>query len=106
VRAVATGALDRALDVAATLEVRGYTTPGAGGGARRLREPWSRHDIAFLASAIGLVALAAGARLTGVAAFQAYPRTEAAVGVSQIALCVALIVVALLPFADRLGIEK
>lgn len=107
VRAVATGALDRALDVAATLEVRGYATPGAAGGARRrLREPWSRHDLAFGASAIGLVALAAGARLTGVAAFEAYPVTDAEVGPGQIGLGIALIVVALLPFADRRGIER
>ncbi|HEX4806220.1 MAG TPA: energy-coupling factor transporter transmembrane component T, partial [Conexibacter sp.] len=43
VRAVAAGALDRAVDVAAALEVRGY------GGARRpprVRAPWSRHDLA------------------------------------------------------------
>lgn len=105
VRAVATGALDRALDVAATLEVRGYATPGATGGASRLREPWSRHDLAFAASAIGLVALAVGARLTGVAAFEAYPTTELDVGAAQIALGFALIAVALLPFADRRGIR-
>jgi energy-coupling factor transport system permease protein len=105
VRAVATGALDRALDVAATLEVRGYATPGAAGGAGRLRTPWSRHDIAFLASAAAIVALALGARLTGVAAFQAYPRTGAHVGAAEIALGGALIAVALLPFADRRGIR-
>jgi hypothetical protein len=35
VRAVATGALDRALDVAATLEVRGYAMPAAAGRASR-----------------------------------------------------------------------
>ena len=37
VRAVATGALDRALDVAATLEVRGYATPGAARAAAPAR---------------------------------------------------------------------
>ena len=106
VRAVATGALDRALDVAATLEVRGYATPGSAGGATRPREPWSRHDIAFLASAVALVALAAGARLTGVAAFEAYPRTQAHVGPAEIALALALIVAALAPFADRRGVQR
>ena len=106
VRAVATGALDRALDVAATLEVRGYAAPGAAGGPRRLREPWSRHDMAFLASAIAILTLALGARLTGVAAFEAYPRTEAHVGPAEIVLGVALIVVALAPFADRRGVER
>ncbi|HYF28724.1 MAG TPA: energy-coupling factor transporter transmembrane component T, partial [Baekduia sp.] len=43
-RAVATGALDRALDVAATLEVRGYATARRA-GARRVVRPWSRHDL-------------------------------------------------------------
>jgi len=106
VRAVATGALDRALDVAATLEVRGYATPGATRGARRLREPWSRHDIAFAASALGLVVLAGGARLTGVARFEAYPRTLAPVGLAEIVLAVALVLVALAPFADRRGVQR
>ncbi|MEA2218695.1 MAG: energy-coupling factor transport system permease protein [Solirubrobacteraceae bacterium] len=105
VRAVATGALDRALDVAATLEVRGYATPGAG-RPRRLREPWSRHDIAFAAAAAGIVALAAGARLLDVASFDAYPRTVVAAGAHEWLLCGALLAVALLPFADRRGIVR
>lgn len=106
VRAVATGALDRALDVAATLEVRGYATPAATRGARRLREPWSRHDLAFAASAFGIVALALSARLLGVATFEAYPRTQAPVGPAEVVLGMALVIVALLPFADRRGIAR
>jgi energy-coupling factor transport system permease protein len=105
VRAVATGAMDRALDVAATLEVRGYATPAAAGGARRLPEPWSRHDLAFGASAIGLLALAGGARLSGIARFQAYPTTEVPTGAREWILAAALLLVALLPFADRRGIQ-
>jgi len=105
VRAVATGAMDRALDVAATLEVRGYATPEAAGGARRLPEPWSRHDLGFAASAIGLVVLALGARLLGVASFSAYPTTQVAIGAQEWLLAAALVLVALLPFADRRGIS-
>ncbi|HUR86799.1 MAG TPA: energy-coupling factor transporter transmembrane component T [Solirubrobacteraceae bacterium] len=104
VRAVATGAMDRALDVAATLEVRGYATPTAAGGPQRLHEPWSRHDLAFASSAVALLVLAAGARLSGVADFQAYPTTELAWGARQWLLSAALVAVALLPFADRRGI--
>ena len=55
--AVTTGALDRATDVAATLEVRGF---GAGGRPPRMPRPWSRHDFAFAASAVALFAIAAG----------------------------------------------
>ena len=55
--AVTTGALDRATDVAATLEVRGF---GAGGRPPRMPRPWSRHDFAFAASAVVLFAIAVG----------------------------------------------
>ena len=106
VRAVATGALDRALDVAATLEVRGYATPSAAGRVRPLREPWSRHDLAFAASSLALLALALGARLLDVAAFDAYPRTVVVSGPAEWLLAVAIVAVALLPFADRRGIER
>jgi energy-coupling factor transport system permease protein len=107
VRAVATGALDRALDVAATLEVRGYATPAAAGrGARRPREPWSRHDLAFAASAVAIVTLCVAARLLGIADFDAYPLTSVAAGAREWLLALAIVVVALVPFADRRGIVR
>jgi energy-coupling factor transport system permease protein len=103
VRAVASGALDRAVDVAATLEVRGY------GAARRAprggSRPWSRHDLTFAASAIGLVALGIGAQAGGFEGFEAYPSFTAPVGAQQLVLCAVLAACALLPFADRRGIE-
>ena len=98
-RAVTSGALDRAVDVAATLEVRGYG--GSARPARRVR-PWSRHDLAFLVSAVVLVALAVG----GGERFEAYPSFAAPVGSGELALAAALVVVALLPFADRKGIGR
>ena len=101
-RAVATNALDRAVDVAATLEVRGY---GAARGGRRERTPWSRHDLAFAASAGALVVLVVAARAAGVASFEAYPALRAPVGTGELLLAGALIVVALAPFLDRRGIE-
>jgi energy-coupling factor transport system permease protein len=102
-RAVATSALDRAVDVAATLEVRGH---GSRTAARRAAEPWSRHDLAFAAAAAAIAALTIAARLTGVAAFSAYPSLRAPVGAAEVALAVALVAVALAPFADRRGIER
>ena len=102
-RAVATSALDRAVDVAATLEVRGY---GARTAARRGHAPWSRHDAAFLTAAVALVALVVLARVAGVATFTAYPSLSAPVGPAEVGLAVALVVVALAPFADRRGIER
>jgi energy-coupling factor transport system permease protein len=102
-RAVATSALDRAVDVAATLEVRGY---GAGTAARHASEPWSRHDVAFAGAAAALLGLTIGARIAGVAPFAAYPSLHAPVGPGELALAVALVAIALAPFADRRGIER
>jgi energy-coupling factor transport system permease protein len=102
-RAVATSALDRAIDVAATLEVRGY---GARTASKRGHAPWSRHDLAFAASAAALIALAVAARLAGIATFAAYPSLDAPVGPAEAGLAVAIVVVAWLPFADRRGIER
>jgi energy-coupling factor transport system permease protein len=104
VRAVAGNAMDRAIDVAATLEVRGYGA--ARSAVRRAPAPWSRHDLAFAASAVALVALLAGARIAGVADFAAYPLLSAELGVDEVALCAALLVAGLAPFLDRRGIER
>ena len=100
-RAVAAGALDRATDVAATLEVRGF---GTGGRPARQRRPLSRHDLAFGASALGLAALAIASGVGGWEGFEAYPRLVVPVDARQGVLAAAVAAVALLPFADRRGI--
>jgi energy-coupling factor transport system permease protein len=100
--AVVGGSLDRAMDVAATLELRGFATARR---APRLVRPWSRHDIAFLLSAATVLALSVIGR-AGAAAFDAYPELHAPIGVGTVALCVGLAAAVLLPFADRRGIER
>jgi energy-coupling factor transport system permease protein len=106
ISAVVGGSLDRAMDVAATLEVRGFATarsPGKGkGGARR---PRSRHDLAFAASAAAILGLAIVGRLAGVASFDSYPRLQMPTDAGTLALCAALIAATLLPFCDRRGID-
>jgi energy-coupling factor transport system permease protein len=99
--AVASGALDRATDVAATLEVRGYATAAPSRAAAR---PWSRHDTWFLASALAIVVLTVVALVAGVASFEAFPEVDMPVGAGEVALSAAFVVVALLPFAERRGI--
>jgi energy-coupling factor transport system permease protein len=102
-RAVIGGSLDRAMDVAATLEVRGFAT------ARRapsLSRPWSRHDIAFLASALAVLALAIVARLARLAPFDAYPEIHAPLTPGAILLAAGLVAAVLLPFADRRGVQR
>ncbi len=101
-RSLVTGSLDRAMDVAATLEVRGFATARR---APRMHRPWSRHDLAFMASAVAILALAIGARLTGAVAFDAYPQVHAPIGAGTLFIVGGLILAALLPFADRRGID-
>jgi energy-coupling factor transport system permease protein len=102
-RAATAGLLDRALDVAAALEVRGY------GGAHRpprMRRPYSRHDLAFGAAAVAILTLAIAGRVAGFEPFHAYPTLHAPVGPREWALAVALLAAALLPFAERRGIDR
>jgi energy-coupling factor transport system permease protein len=106
VRAVTSGALDRALDVAAALELRGYGARRPAGRARAVARPWSRHDLAFAASAVGIVALVVLGELGGASAFSVFPRLHGAGVAASGALAVALVLVALAPFADRRGIAR
>jgi energy-coupling factor transport system permease protein len=100
--AVLAGSLDRAMDVAATLELRGFA---AAPRAPRLGRPWSRHDLAFAASAVAILALALPARLSGAASFSAYPLVHAPVSLGLCVLCGVLLFAILLPFCDRRGID-
>jgi energy-coupling factor transport system permease protein len=98
-RAVTSNALDRSLEVAATLEVRGY---GSARRPSRRRRPWSRHDTAFAASAIAIAACS----LAIPAPFRFYPTTGGSFGATTIALAAALVLATLAPFAQRRGIER
>jgi energy-coupling factor transport system permease protein len=94
-RALGAGALERSVEVAAALEVRGY---GALGRFPPRPAPWSRHDRAFAlaALAVGLacVAVAAG----GLASFEPYPLLEIDAGAVTIAFSAALPLLAAGPF--------
>jgi energy-coupling factor transport system permease protein len=100
--AVVGGSLDRAMDVAATLEVRGFATARR---ASRATRPWSRHDIAFAISAAAILALAIVGALSNAASFSAYPEIRVHVDGATLALAAALVAATLLPFCDRRGIE-
>jgi energy-coupling factor transport system permease protein len=102
-RAVTSGALDRATDVAATLEVRGFALAGR---PARERRPWSRHDLAFAASALALAALGVVAAVEDWGSFAAIPRLGPALGSGALLLAAALAVCVLLPFADRRGVGR
>jgi energy-coupling factor transport system permease protein len=101
-RASTAGVLDRALEVAAALEVRGYGA--ARRPPRRHPSPWSRHDLAFAASALAVLALAIGAAAGGLEPLKAYPSLRVPAGAAQAAAAAALAVAVLAPFAGRRGI--
>jgi energy-coupling factor transport system permease protein len=102
-RATTSGVLDRALDVAAALEVRGYAT--AVPVSRRARRSWSRHDIGFSAAAAVVVVISVASRIAGWSAFTAYPVLRAPAGAREVAVGLVLALVALAPFADRRGVQ-
>lgn len=95
-RRLVSGALDRSVDVAATLELRGY------GLDRAVREPRSTPsgtEWRLLAAGLFL-GLALGLALAeGVAGFDAYPRIEIATDGPTLVLAVILPVLAVLPWA-------
>lgn len=100
-RRLVEGSLDRSIDVAATLELRGHSLPGR---SRRRRER-SRDTVPVLAAA-GLIAGAAlAAGLAGAGGFETYPEIELATDPATLAVCVALPVLASLPFVLR-SIER
>ncbi|HST54304.1 MAG TPA: energy-coupling factor transporter transmembrane component T [Solirubrobacteraceae bacterium] len=101
--AIVSGSLDRALDVAATLETRGFATAQR---APRLARAWSRHDVAFAAGAVCVLVMALAGRAGDLAAFSAYPLLDMHVSAGTLGLCAGLIAVVLAPFADRRGVDS
>jgi energy-coupling factor transport system permease protein len=102
--AILSSSLDRSIDVAATLELRGFAVAGRARGSAR-RRPFSRHDRAFALSAASLLLLALSGRLAGIGHFDAYPLVSMSLSAATFLLCAVLLAAVLLPLADRRGIE-
>ncbi|HEY3192550.1 MAG TPA: energy-coupling factor transporter transmembrane component T [Solirubrobacterales bacterium] len=96
-RRLVEGSLDRAVDVAATLELRGHSL-----GIRPQRRRERSRDAGPLYTT-GAAILAAGvaARVAGAGAFDTYPRISMGAGALTLALCAALVALAAVPFAVR-----
>jgi energy-coupling factor transport system permease protein len=97
-RAALASALDRAVDAAAALEVRGYSL---GGRTAHRARPWSRHDWRVAAAAVVIAAAALAAAIAGVGAVEPYPSLEIETGPVELALSAGLLLTALAPFAGR-----
>jgi energy-coupling factor transport system permease protein len=95
-RRLVAGSLDRALDAAATLELRGY---GRGVPRRATRARHSRHSWRFAAAGLAIAALGIGARVAGAGEFEAYPLVSVEHDAATLALAAALPAIAALPFA-------
>lgn len=105
-RAALSGALDRAVEVAAALEVRGYS---AGGRPQRSRRPWSRHDLRVAGAAATIAVAAIVFKAAGSGEVVVYPRIEVAAGPPEALLCALLLAAVALPFAGRgarLGVAR
>lgn len=95
-RRMVAGSLDRSVDIAATLELRGY---GLGVRARMPRHRREPGEALLVVSGLLSLALLLAASLAGVAAFDAYPRVSVDADVSTLALATAVGLLPLLPFA-------
>jgi energy-coupling factor transport system permease protein len=105
-RSTLASALDRAVDVAAALEVRGYALAG-----RRAHQgaPWSRHDLRIAAAALAVAGLAIGGAVAGVGRAESYPTIELALGPAELALAAAFVLLGAAPLAGRtarLGVAR
>lgn len=94
-RRLVAGSLDRAVDVAATLELRGYALPGRPAGVAVRR---SRHDRRFVAAGLAIAVGSGAAKLAGVGGFDPYPEVTMDTDAATLLLAFALPVVALAPF--------
>jgi energy-coupling factor transport system permease protein len=97
-RRLVAGSLERSVDVAATLELRGYArgAPRSPGPGRR-----SRYSARFALCGMAVATAAAAARAAGVGGFDAYPMVSMASDPATWILAAALPLLAAIPFIRR-----
>jgi energy-coupling factor transport system permease protein len=104
-RRLLAGSLDRAVDVAATLELRGYGLNAARSGRDRRRSRHdrrrSRHDRRFYAIGLAVLAVGVAGKALGFDSFHSYPTVELAAGPGTLGVCAALLAAGLAPWRRR-----
>jgi energy-coupling factor transport system permease protein len=95
-RRLVAGSIDRAVDVAATLELRGYAhgPPRAVSGRHR-----SRHDARFAGAGAAIAAIGIAGRVAGLGSFDPYPFVSIDDGAATVALACCMPAIAAYPFA-------
>ncbi|MGN6275574.1 MAG: energy-coupling factor transporter transmembrane component T family protein [Solirubrobacterales bacterium] len=93
-RRLLAGSLDRAVDVAATLELRGYSLDAPRG--RNRRQP-SRHDRRFYAVAAAVLSATVAGLLLGANEFHAYPSVAISTAPATVVLCALIALSGLAP---------
>jgi energy-coupling factor transport system permease protein len=96
-RRLVEGSLDRAVDVAATLELRGHSL---GVRPQRRRER-SRDDLPLYLTGAAIMVAGVAARLAGAGGFDTYPRISMGADALTLALCAGLIGLSAVPFVVR-----
>jgi energy-coupling factor transport system permease protein len=96
-RRLLAGSLDRAVDVAATLELRGYSLEAP----TRRSKLASRFDGRFYLAAALVLAAAIAAKLLGADDFHAYPTVQLGIGPATVALSALLVLSGLAPFRRK-----
>lgn len=97
-RRLLVGSLDRSVDVAATLELRGYSRAATPAPPARRR---SRYDFRFTAAGLCIVAAALGAFLAGGMSFEAYPTISWEPTPAELPLAVILVAAGMIPRSGR-----
>jgi energy-coupling factor transport system permease protein len=98
-RRLIAGSLDRSVDIASTLELRGY---GLGIRSRLPRHVRRRGELALIAAGLAELGLIAVAALAGVGGFDAYPRIAIDHDAATLLLAASLPAISLLPFPPDL----
>jgi energy-coupling factor transport system permease protein len=93
-RRLLAGSLDRAVDVAATLELRGYSLDAPRGGRRH--EP-SRYDLRFYAVAAVVLVAAIVGKVAGADDFHTYPTIQVGLGPATLIVCAIVLASGLAP---------
>jgi energy-coupling factor transport system permease protein len=94
-RRLLAGSLDRAVDVAATLELRGYSLGGPRGARRP--EP-TRYDARFYAVAVVVLVAAIVGKVIGADDFHTYPTIAIGLGPATLGVCAVVLASGLAPW--------